>query len=175
MKKIVKIMASTIVLSCMFHLVLVYKFPSIILGIAHRKISSRAGGINTVVHNPPTTAANNPVVNSSPDILYSACAFDLSKGPLRFRARVPDSYWSISGFDAETNNFFSINNEQVRSRDFNMILAGPGEITKYAGKDRVVTSPTVRGVILFRTLVRDAGTIDALIRIQKQAVCLTYL
>lgn len=174
MKSWFKISLVTIILAGIIHLIIVICFPSIVLRIAHRKISERAGGVNVVIHNTPTTAANNPIINSSPDLLYSACAFDLSKGPIRFRAKVPDSYWSISGFDAETNNFFSVNNEQARSKDFELVLVGPDGSSKVNGNVRMVKAPTTRGVVLFRTLVPEANKIEGLIRTQKMAVCTPY-
>lgn len=174
MKKWVKISLITIILAGTLHLITVICFPSIVLRIAHRKISERAGGVNIIIHNLPTTAANNPIVNSSPDLLYSACAFDLSKGPIRFRAKVPDSYWSISGFDAETTNFFSVNNEQVRSKDFELVLVGPDGSLKVDVNTQMVKAPTTRGVVLFRTLISNANKIEELIRIQKMAVCIPY-
>lgn len=174
MKNWLKISLITILLAGIIHLTLVIFFPSLVLRIAHMKISERAGGVNVVIHNPPTTAANNPIVNSSPDLLYSACAFDLSKGPIRFRAKVPDSYWSISGFDAETNNFFSMNNEQIRSKDFELVLVGPDWSSKVDGNARMVKAPTMRGVVLFRTLVPAANKIEGLIRTQKMAICTPY-
>jgi len=171
MKNWLKISLITIILASIIHLIIVICFPSIVLRIVHKKISERAGGVNVVLHNLPTTAANNPIVNSSPDLLYSVCAFDLSNGPILFRAKVPDSYWSISGFDAETNNFFSVNNEQSRSKYFELVLVGPDGSLKVDGNVRMVKAPTTRGVVLFRTLVPKANKIEGLIRTQKTAIC----
>lgn len=154
------------------HAALVVSFPWLVMRVAHYKISERAGGVNIVVHNPPTTAEHNPIVNSSPDLLYSACAFDLAKGPVRIRARVPGSYWSISGYDAETNNFFSVNNEGARAGRLDLVLAGPGGAVPDAGAARVAVSPSARGVVLFRTLVPTADRMEEMVRVQREAVCL---
>lgn len=154
------------------HLLIALSFPSLVMRVAHRKIAKQAGGVNIVTHNPPTTAANNPIVNSSPDLLYSACAFDLSSGPVRIRAKVPATYWSISGFDGETNNFFCVNSMEERSGILELVLAGPGVPALDAGAARIVRSPSRRGVLLFRTLVPTADKMEEMIRVQKQAVCL---
>lgn len=174
MKKWLKISITIVILAVVFHLITVAFFPSLVMRVAHRKISERAGGVNVVIHLPPTTADNNPIVNSSPDILYSACAFDLSGGPVRFNAQIPDSYWSISGFDAKTNNFFVINNEQVKSKNFELILVGAGETPKIDVNTQIIKSPTARGVVLFRTLVPVTHKIEGLIRTQKMADCTPY-
>jgi len=154
------------------HAALVFSFPWLVMRVAHNRIAARAGGVNIVVHNPPTTAEHNPIVNSSPDLLYSACAFDLAGGPVRIRARVPATYWSVSGYDAETNNFFSVNNEGARAGLLDLVLAGPGGAVPEAGAARAVVSPSMRGVVLFRTLVPTADRMGEMVRVQKQAVCL---
>lgn len=172
MKNWLKLSLITIVLAGIIHLTLVCCFPSLVMSIAHWKMAKNAGGVNIVMHNPPTTAAHNPIVNSSPDLLYTACAFDLSRGPIRFRAQMPDSYWSISGFDAQTNNFFAVNNEQVQSKNLELVLIGPNQKAKIEGSAQVVKAPSMKGVILFRTLVPTADKLEGLVRMQKQAVCL---
>ena len=171
MKRLLALTLVTLSLAVVIHLALAAAVPSIVMLAAHRGIVSHAGGVNVVMHRPPTTAEHNPVVNSSPDILYSACAYDLSRGPIRFRAAVPASYWSVSGFDSETNNFFSLNNEEVGTRELDLVLTGPGT-GKSEGAGRVVRSPSVRGVVLFRTLVPTADKMQEMIRIQEQAICL---
>jgi len=172
MKNWLKLSLITIVLAGIIHLTLVCCFPSLVLCIAHWKMAKSAGGVNIVMHNPPTTAAHNPVVNSSPDLLYSFCAFDLSRGPIRFRAQVPDTYWSISGYDAQTNNFFALNNEQVQSKNLEMVLVGPNQSAKINESAQVVKAPSMKGVISFRTLVPAKDKLAGLVQTQKQAVCL---
>jgi uncharacterized membrane protein len=169
MKKWMAYSFATLAAAVIVHLLLALFFPSLVLRVAYRKIAARAGGVNIVVHNPPTTAANNPIVNSSPDLLYSACAFDLSAGPVRVRARVPATYWSVSGYDGETNNFFSVNSIEERSGSLDLVLVGPGGTAP--GAAHVVRSPSRRGVLLFRTLVPTADKMEEMIRVQKQAVC----
>ena len=67
------------------------------------------------------------VVRPSPDLLYSACPFDLSKGPLKITAHVPHStYWSVSGFDAATNNFFVRDDQQIAGDSIEIIALRPG-------------------------------------------------
>lgn len=173
MKNWLKLSLITIILAVIIHLSLVIGLPSMVMYIAHWKMVKYAGGVNVVMHSPPTTAAH-PVVNSSPDILYSSCAFDLSRGPLRFRAQVPDTYWSISGFDAQTNNFFAINDEQVQSKTLELVLVGPNQSVKINERAQVVKAPSIKGVILFRTFVPTADKLAGLIKTQRNAICSPY-
>jgi len=173
MRQRIAYVLATLALAAVVHLLLAVFFPSLVLRVAHRKIVARAGGVNIVTHNPPTTAANNPIVNSSPDLLYSACAFDLADGPVRVRAKVPASYWSVSGYDGETNNFFTVNSIEERSGSLDLVVVGPGGKSP-AVAARAVRSPSRRGVLLFRTFVPSADRLKEMIRVQKQATCTAF-
>jgi uncharacterized membrane protein len=95
----------------------------------------------------------------------------VSKAPLRISASVPDTYWSLSFFAPNTDNFFVINDRQVKGNRVDIILVGPGISFKNPGNAQVVTSPSSRGVALIRILITDESRIEGLIKIQQQAFC----
>lgn len=117
------------------------------------------GGVNVALPAQRADANARTVVRPSPDLLYTACVFDLDAGPLHVTAPVPDSYLSISGFAADTSNFFALNDRDVaadatgpRALDLWVVAEGrsaPPEAT------RVIVSPSRRGLILFRMLLQD--------------------
>ena len=114
----------------------------------------------------------------SPDILYSVCPFDLSKGPLRITARVPHTtYWSVAGFDAATNNFFVRNDQQIPGDSIEILALGPGMTAPPANEnapDRVVVSaPTMRGLFLFRLVINDEKQLATLDALRQEASCET--
>jgi uncharacterized membrane protein len=165
----------TVLLAGIFHLATVWLFPLGIMTLVSRKVERESGlGLNQWVHAPPTTAASREVVMPSPDLLYSILAFDLSEGPLQIRARVPDdTYWSLSFYGANTDNFWTINDRQAPSKQVDLVLVGPGEARPNAGQGAPVVSPTRTGVVIARTLVKDGARLDDLVRTQKQAHCRT--
>jgi uncharacterized membrane protein len=158
-------------LAAVFHILTIMFYPSgllMALSLKQRKSGFRA---NTVYHAPRVTSASREVVRPSPDLLYSICAYDVSEAPLRIAAPVPDTYWSLSFFASNTDNFFVINDRQAQSKAVEVVLVGPGRPVPKATAGMVVTSPTRRGVALFRTLVTDESRVSDLVRIQRQAVC----
>ena len=65
---------------------------------------------------------------------------------------MPETYWSVSVFDADTNNFYALNDRQAKSGAADFILMPRGK-SAGTGQLPVVVAPTSRGIVLFRTLV----------------------
>jgi uncharacterized membrane protein len=125
-----------------------------------------------VFHSPRVTVRSRDVVRPSPDLLYSACAFDLSEGPLEVTAPVPaGTYWSVSMFAVNTDNFFVINDRQLGTDRVKAVVVNEGDAAAVPEGYRVVESPSARGVVLFRMLIPDEESVDRLIKVQKQASC----
>lgn len=132
------------------------------------------GGYNVALRAPRATALARTIVRPSPDLLYTACVFDISKRPLRITAPVQDSYVSVSGFDANTNNFFAVNDSTVApdadgQKHFDLVLA-QGEIAVPAGA-RLIVPPSDRGLVLFRSLITGEEHLPRLLEIQSQQDC----
>ncbi len=71
----------TLVLAAIIHIGIVLAFPWVV-GIRLRSM----GEPNMVVHAARVSADNNPIRRGSPDLIYSLCAFDVSRGPLHITA-----------------------------------------------------------------------------------------
>jgi uncharacterized membrane protein len=89
---------------------------------------------------------------------------------------VQDSYVSISGFAADTSNFFAVNDATLvpqadgRKR-FDVVIARPGATGLPAGV-RVIEAPSMRGLILFRSLIPNDAALPELVRdYQSQQTC----
>ncbi len=140
---------------------------------AERGIVDRAGGYNEMLHPPRPTAQSRTVVRPSPDQLYSACAYDLSEGPVIFEGTAPtDSYWSLSFFAHNSDNYFVVNDRELPDKSFRYVLVREGEpAPDDAPEDRVIRSPSRTGIVLQRVFIdkdERAGELDAQ---RKSAVC----
>ncbi len=171
MKSWIKWIVATIILAVIVHLIVVKIYPNIIMGAVTGKLEKIYKGTNKLMHAPPTTDKARRVVRPSPDLLYSACVYDVSKNPIRITAKVPDTYWSISFYRTNTDNFFVKNDRQVKSRDVAFILVGKGKTVSDAGGAEVIEAPTDKGFFIIRMLVKDETRINELIEVQKQATC----
>jgi len=116
-------------------------------------------GLNVALPAPRATADARTVVRPSPDLLYTACVFDLADGPLHLRAPVPPGYLSLSAFSADSSNFFAMNDGDATvnadgQRELHVVLSRHANIPVPEGA-KLVVSPSTRGLVLFRLLVRE--------------------
>ena len=149
-----------------FYLVL-HALPGVIMGQAMEAFDTLGGGANQVGHVPRVDETSRNVVRPSPDILYSACLYDLAEGPLNVTVPPldPERYASVSFFDARTNNFETINMRDVQAGETTEIFVYPPTwhtVPGYDldGMDVVIGSPTQRGVLLFRQVLAGGVSVE---------------
>ena len=171
MKNWVKWILATVILAAVIHLVTVIAIPYGIMLSLKLKSDKANRKVNTLFHAPRVTAESRRVVRPSPDLLYSACGYDVSKEALRFTVPIPDTYWSLSFFASNTDNFFVVNDRDVKSKHIKILLVGSNTSYPDPGDAQVVVSPTNKGVAIFRILITDEDRLNHLIQVQKQATC----
>ncbi len=163
--------AATILVAMLVHLGSLYLLPRVVMMGA----LNRLGAANTMQVGKRPTAASRAIVRPSPDIVYAACPYDLSKGPLRVTSPViHTSYWSVSAFDANTNNFFVKNDQQAIGESIELILVEHGQALPKLGNalERVILfSPSEKGLILIRTVIDDDKHLPAIEAALHQASC----
>lgn len=130
----------------------------------------RRGGYNVALRVPPVTAKSRTVVRPSPDLLYTACVFDLSQHALRIRAPVQASYVSVSGFSDDSSNFFAIDGQALPAdasgeRHFDLLLVHGEPTGQMPPGARIIHSSTTTGLVLFRSLIPNR---KALPKLQQQ-------
>lgn len=163
--------AVTIILALIFHLFTIALFPYAVVVASAIKTKRKS---NVIYHAPPTTVDSRDVVRPCPDLLYSGCSFDISKKPLFISAPIPlDTYFSISGFAVNTDNFFTLNDRQISSPKVNIVLISNEMQYHPKENEKVVVAPSKKGVVFFRTLVKHADHLQQLISTHNQIVCST--
>ncbi|MFC1474780.1 DUF1254 domain-containing protein [bacterium] len=171
MKGLLRTLGIILALAAAVHFLAVWSLPRMAMTIARRVIMNNAGGPNIAFHSKPTSEDNNIVVMQNADTLATMCAYDLAGGPVRVRAAVPDTYWSVSFYEMNTDNFYVKNDRQATGGDVEIILVAEGREKPEPGDAEVVISPTTQGIVIFRNLVRKKEEIEELMRIQKKASC----
>jgi uncharacterized membrane protein len=162
---------ATLAVAILVHLVTVRAIPRLITA----RVLKRMAPLNTMHFGRRPDEASRGVVRPSPDLLYSSCPYDLSKGPLRVTARVPHStYWSVSAFDAASNNFFVRNDQQIAGDSIEILALRPGMTPPTSGdahQPLIVYSPTRKGLFLFRLLIDDDAHLAILDALRHEASC----
>lgn len=147
--------AFTLILAAVIHWFAVANAPTMIMSRVTSAIGAK--GTNKITHGERATAASRTIVKPSPDLLYSQCVFDVTRRPLKITTAAPTgTYWSVALYAANTDNFFVLNDTQANGQPATIVLMGSGQtVPPQPEGTRIVTAPTGRGVVLFRTLIND--------------------
>jgi uncharacterized membrane protein len=166
---------ATLVIAAIVHVASVYALPHLIMNRTLAAVT-RQRGYNVLLYGKRPTAESRGVVRPSPDLLYSTCPYDLdaAHGALRVTATVPHgTYWSVSVFDADTNNFYVVNDRQAGGHvDFLIVAKNAAPATTIMPRE--VISPTNRGLVLFRTLINDESRLADIDAARRKASCVPY-
>lgn len=170
--KIVRFLLAVLLVAATTHVALLYFGPSLIMMRALGRMESLTGGPNAIAHAPRPNAENNTVVRSSPDLLYSVCPYDVGSQKLRILADVPrDTYWSVSFYDINTNNFRVINDGQATAGAVLLVVRNASDTSPTPAGSEVISAPTERGLVLFRTLVSDESRYQEIDAVRRTATC----
>ena len=126
--------------------------------------------INTLTATPLATDKARAIVRPSPDLAYSSCPFDLSKGPVLVDVQpVPAVYWSLSVFDARTDVAYVRNNIEANGQPIRVAIAQEGQPVPN-GMTAVRVKGT-SGIALVRILVSDRNQFAAIDAARKLSSC----
>jgi uncharacterized membrane protein len=145
------------------HLLAVWATPRAIMWVLMHAPSTRAlNAYNQAAFTPPVDAASRSIVLPSPDLLYSICVFDVSKGPVRVSAhpQLP-SYWSIALYGDNSDNFFVINDRTAGTQPVDLwLVSAQGSTASPAvpSGSQVVVTPSTTGLVLMRVLTGNYET-----------------
>jgi uncharacterized membrane protein len=138
-----------------------------------RAAAAKAGTglpVNQFRHGPMTTAENQTIVRPSPDLAYSLCVFDVSKGPVLVRvAPVPGRYWSVSIFDARTDVAAVRSDRDTGGKPAQLAILREGQ-TAPPGYEAVRVGYD-RGVALIRILLAEKSDFAAVDSIRRTSFC----
>ena len=142
--------------------------------IMDRVLAARAEqDAHTIAHAERSTAASRRIVRPSPDLLYSTCLFDVSRHPLKVMTAAPtDTYWSVAFYAANTDNFFVLNDTQTKGKPATIVIARRGQAVAPQGPGVIVVSaPSDKGLVLFRTLINNDARLAELDQQRRVAKC----
>jgi uncharacterized membrane protein len=164
--------AGILVLAVGFHLATIWLMPRVLLAGMTTAMQIDGTSLNELVHPSRRTAEDRTIVRPSPDMLYSICLYDLSGGPIRIAtATMPDTYWSLSGFAANTDNFFIVNDRQAGGRPVDILINHLGQGRAQGASSADFYSPSMRGVILLRMVIENDLELPALEAARRGVVC----
>ena len=149
------------------HFAFVFATPRVLTGVAFDRLS--AGGANTWTVADRVTPLSRAIVRPSPDFAYSACAYDLTDGPLTLRVGSWHAYWSLSLYAANSDNYFVIDDREARNGVDIVLVQRRRDAPEDAA--RVVQSPSTRGIALIRRLAPTADEYNRAREVARADIC----
>lgn len=134
------------------HLLMIWAIPNIIMSIALSRIAATASGFNVLYHGAMVTPQNQSIVRSSPDLAYSTCALDLSKGPVRVFIGKGKDYASAAFYGANTDNVFTFNDSNIGPSGANLLIVSARSPRQAQVGETLVSLPGDKGLLLVRRL-----------------------
>ena len=143
--------------------------PYVLMSTAMKRIGQGAP-VNSFGFGEMATADRQPIVRPSPDLSYSTCVFDLSKGPVLVDVpSVPGRYWSVSIFDARTDVAAVRSDRDTGGKPARLALLREGQRAP-AGYDAVQLSYD-KGLALIRILLSSPSDFAEIDAIRRTATC----
>lgn len=112
---------------------------------------------NELRHSSLRYAPKDFVPRDNPDTVSSLAKYDLTEGPVRFVGAVPENrvYWSVSLFAHNTDNFFVLNDRDLKTLRPAIVIVRKGQDYAPQPGELVAVSPSVTGVLIVRLIVPD--------------------
>lgn len=144
-----------------------HTIPYDIMGQQIGRLYAGAGGYNQANYGMPGKNLKLQIEKANPEIQSVYCAYDLSAGPVRASGPVWDGYWSLSLYQANSDNYYILTNSETDGR-FDITILPPG--SEAESKDEAV-SPSSKGILLIRMFLGSADAIPAAREAAAQTKC----
>lgn len=146
-----------LVLAGLIHVVAVLTLPMLAPRDAQARLAA-LGPANTMIQLPAPAPGRQVMPMMAPDVRYAVCRYDLSKGPVRLRAKIADGLWLIAFYTPLGENFYAIAGADMKKSEVDLIIATADQTVEEVGVDSteafddvvVVSSPVVEGIALIR-------------------------
>lgn len=172
MKNAGKYVWTAIIVALVAHFAFIHAVPRVMMWVAIDRVSSEGAHYNAWTFADRVTPLSRTIVRPSPDFAYSACAYDLSDGPVAITATPWDAYWSLSLYADNSDNFFVVDDREARAgTEITLIRRGR---TPPDNSTRVVESPTTRGIALIRRLAPDLESYNAASQVAQGDACASF-
>ena len=170
MSSFIKKVFVIIILGFIVHLSFISVFPQLKAWSISRQASEN-NNINTAFQRDLADSNSTQIIRPSADLLYGGCSYDVTYKPLIISTQLPSTYWSVSFFSQNTDNFATINELNESGENLKIYLFGPNSKPSKVSDGFIVVSPSNRGLMLMRQFIGNGSNFDELYNIQDTLEC----
>jgi uncharacterized membrane protein len=172
MKRVLTFIVGAAIVAGAVHVAAVWALPRVVMTKVMAAVAGDAK-VNKFIEQPLATASARRVVRPSPELAYSICILDLSKGAVRVQVPLTEPYTSVALYSSTTDNYFVRNDREAKGKKLDVVIVsngGDAPANVPEGAD-VVTAPTAKGLVLVRRVVENPEAFPALDEVRKKATC----
>ncbi len=153
------------VFGTVIHICIILIMPYVAKGDAWERLE-RTAKINQLTVLPDASSPNRPLAFMAPDVLYAACRYDLTDGPLKLRSPLPNDLWTIALYNRYGENYYLISGRDVQSNVVNLLVVNDktidnekqdeqniGQSGNNTQRDITISAPSKTGIIIIRAPV----------------------
>lgn len=150
--------------------VVIHQAPKKVMANIEARIVKSAGGWNGCYHNRVYGPRKAAARRANPDSIISSMAYDVSDGPVRVSGTTWPNYWSLSLYQQNSDNYFVINDSQLESSEFDIVIVQEGK-EESVSTGTTITSPTDKGIMLIRRFASQETDMPAIVSNQDVMYC----
>jgi len=179
MPRVLFVILTGLVGAALLHLVIILSLPYFSEKDAYTRVL--AEGSRHIFHRLPDVRDRAGLVQDDPFMELSACAYDISQGPIRIYARGDVPFWSLGIYDAASNEVFSINDRTSSGGILDVVLATPAQLTllrkalpETINESILVETQRADGYVVLRTMVPQDSFVPAASAFLSEAICAPF-
>jgi uncharacterized membrane protein len=163
--------ALTLLLAGAFVVLFLRAVPIVFTGAVMLGFRRRMEGkpwFNHLILGGPAKSGDDRVVMTSPDMIYMLGLYDVREEPVVIHCAIPDreTYWCISLYRRNTDNFYVRNDRASKEREFDLVLTSARGDYRRLGNEEVVAAPSSRGIVVIRAVIADRNDEEEIARVQ---------
>ena len=170
MTSFVKKVLIILILGFIVHLSFISIFPQLKAWSISRQASNSII-INSSFKRDLADSNSTQIIRPSADLLYGGCGYDVTYQPLIISTQLPSTYWSVSFFSQNTDNFTTINELNESGENLKIYLFGPNSKPSKVSDGFIVVSPSNRGLMLMRQFIGNGSNLEELYNVQDSLEC----
>ena len=163
-----KYVIATLLVAVMVHIAAIFAVPNLLMNVALERLGG--GHYNSWHLGARVTQASRAIVRPSPDFAYSACAYDLSAGPVAVHVAPWGDYWSLSLYANNSDNYYVLDDREAPA-GANVLLIRAGATPPDHVTATLVASSSQRGIALIRRLAPTPDAYAAAAQVSLGDVC----
>lgn len=151
---------------------ILHETPREVMTHIESRVRQAGGGANTCVHRRDPTPTVGRIRRPNPDILPTTMAYDVSQSAVRLTGvTTSPRYWSLSVFQHNSDNIFVLNDRDLRSPSFDVVIFAAGRQVQEREGAIMIESPSDTGIVLIRRFLPDEDEIEPILANQNAMIC----